>query len=293
MPETFIKQLASAPSSVHAQQPPRFSTPNFPDLPHLPIRFVLIGHPRCGSTLLVRALRCHPNIRMYGEAFHESPEERSAFLPHGEPPWRTGTNPERYLRRTLFRQRWHRPMVAVGFKLFYHQARVDRLEQRLWSYLGSEKRIRVVHLQRRNLFEALVSLELAKATGRWAVNSGDRPDPSPMPRLTLSPEACLASFRGVERGRRNVEQCFTPERVLNLEYDADILWEFTSGFRKILDFLGLPPARARVRLVRQRTASIESIVTNYRELQDFFKDTPYSAFFGSAVSSPVATGKTR
>jgi hypothetical protein len=228
---------------------------------------------------------------MYGEAFHESPEERCPFLLHGEPPWRPGTNPERYLRRILFRQRWHRPLVAVGFKLFYHQARADRLERRLWSYLESEKRIRVVHPQRRNLFEALVSLELAKATGRWALDSGDRPDPTPTPRLTLSPEACLASFQAVERGRRNVEQCFAPERVLNLEYEADILRGFTSGFCRILDFLGLPPAPGAVRLVRQRTASTESVVTNYRELQDFFAHTPYSTFLGSSVSLRIASGE--
>jgi len=38
--------------------------------------FILLGHGRSGSTLLVRSLTEHPNVRMFGELFHYEQKER-------------------------------------------------------------------------------------------------------------------------------------------------------------------------------------------------------------------------
>lgn len=126
-------------------------------------RFVLLSTQRTGSTWLVSLLDSHPQIRMYGELFHNTSDP----LPYGQQDFRrfaefrgegkTGAQRRRpfvtahYLSELFGRE----GAEAVGFKLMYNQ--VARLPEVV--ALLRLQRARVLHLIRENLLDVVVSRE--------------------------------------------------------------------------------------------------------------------------------------
>ena len=118
------------------------------------VKFVLLTHPRSGSTLLSLALRAHPEIRMFGELFNDESDERICAFEAG---YRSRPSIARYLkyirggayvrgwnsaefieRQIYFDPSNDRP-PATGFKLFYEQARSDLLNLRFGTFLKATR----------------------------------------------------------------------------------------------------------------------------------------------------------
>jgi LPS sulfotransferase NodH len=262
-------------------------------------KFILLGHARSGSTLLICSLSQHPNIHLFGELFNTVEDERhrsfrsglrfpqSARAPGDDVTvnetdfYRYGDDGAEFLRRHVFYEHAHAPL-AVGFKLFYQQARTTSGARRVWHYLRAHPEVRVVHLLRRNLLESLLSLRIALATDEWARPRGQQTPPAPAPRLHLSPAECAGYFARIERQRESARRRFKAHPVLEVEYERDLCGRFGETVREVESFLGVPvggESAAAPQLEKQGRGALSERISNYGELQSHFRHSPYAHLF--------------
>jgi LPS sulfotransferase NodH len=257
------------------------------------VKFILLGHKRSGSTLLLCSLANHGNVYMFGELFNEHVADRQRSYRMGLRKskaaqrlgldetkfYRTGDDGERFLERNVFFNRYWEP-VAVGFKLFYQQARSTPGARRVWQYLNRHEEVRVVHLVRRNLLESLLSLRVALATDEWARPRG-LPLRSPAPRLRLGVEECERYFARVEKQRERARRRFAAHALLEVEYERDLCGRFGEAVREVERFLGVPEggAAGRPQLEKQGVGELSERINNYEELRRHFRATSYSYLF--------------
>jgi LPS sulfotransferase NodH len=142
-----------------------------------PTPFVLLAKSRSGSKWLVELLDGHDEIAAYGEMLggDQVPADYGAT---GFPRYTSWLGTRRRLPGPLARVSYlnrlfaTRPDVkAVGVKLVYGHLGPDVL-----AYF-SARRVRIVHLVRHNVFDAMLSYEVAKARGLYATRIGDSVPP--------------------------------------------------------------------------------------------------------------------
>ena len=257
------------------------------------VKFVLLGHRRSGSTLMLCDLAGHRNVYMFGELFNEHEEDRrQAFAAglrgctvarrrgmNGDGLYREGQDGGLFLRDSVFYEHYWEP-VAVGFKLFYHQARDTEGARRAWEYLVADKDVRVVHLVRRNMLESMLSLRIAFQTNEWASLVGEahaRTEP-PAP-LHFSPQECEGYFGETEKSLQWARAAFDGHPCLEVEYEADLCRGFQATMHRVQDFLGVPRRRSRRLLRKQAQRRPSEQISNYAELKAHFAPTPYARWF--------------
>jgi len=207
-----------------------------------PTRFVILTKSRSGSKWLVELLDSHEHIEAHGELF-AGPGAARDYGSSGVPYFDT------YLANVRLRRVcphvYHRvsylsklyasrtDAAAVGFKLMHgHAARG------LFEYFAL-RRVRVVHLIRANVFDAVLSYEVAKARGLFGVRRGDIVPPV---KVTLDPE-------GLRRRLEEHEFAITLAHSWILQYHLpwlDVFYEELVARReetleRILGFLGVDP----------------------------------------------------
>ena len=117
-------------------------------------RFLVFAHMRSGSSTFVRALECHPAIRILSEPFN------STFTT-----WRPGDR--NYLEltkdpRTLDEQLEHMYRSYNGIKSLGYQ-----LPWELNAHMLRDRRRHVIFLKRTNVLQTVVSGLIAQQTGVW------------------------------------------------------------------------------------------------------------------------------
>jgi LPS sulfotransferase NodH len=245
-------------------------------------KFVILGHGRTGSTLLTHALRAHPNVRMYGEIFHDDPAERRTSLRTEEPAYADGTDAGRYLAEVIFRPRWWRTLKAVGFKLFYDHARDSAGALRAWEHLVGDRSVRIVHVSRWNLMEAWLSYQVARQTGVWVRAAGEasaRPRVEP---IVIRPAECREFFEFVAERRGWVREAFREHATIEVEYERDLVRAFGPTLARVASFLGVRRFRIAPPIERQRQGPARGQIANFEELCDHFRGTPHEAFFAGS-----------
>lgn len=251
------------------------------------VRFILLAHGRCGSSLITESLARHPEVRVGGELFHcEEEPRRRAFRPlngtesathHESRHYRSGTNAARFLEHDVFHER---PGIrAVGFKMFYVHARSNANEREAWNYLLTNNDIRVIHLIRTNMLESYISLRVASITGEW-----ERPRDSSAPRveaptLELEPKVCEAHFNQELAWRQWGRESFRHHPFLEIEYDKDVCTRFQAVMNEIQDFLDIARLPASQLLEKQSRRSTREAIINFDELKNYFQHTLYEEFF--------------
>lgn len=253
------------------------------------VKFIILGHGRNGSTLIVKSLDEHPNVRVAGELFHSDETERCrAFhaLNRTYPPdklerhyYRDGQDGAQFLKESVFYERPWKEISAVGFKLFYIHARKDLNIQKAWRYLLENKEIRVIHLLRADMLASYLSLRVAFITKEWKLWKGTtRPRQEP-PRLRLEPAECAAHFNQILAWRQWANENFREHPFLEIEYERDVCARFEAVMNEIHDFLDLPRVPARQLLEKQAQRPPREAIINYDELKQHFRYTLYEQFF--------------
>ena len=255
------------------------------------VNFVLIAHERSGSTLLWRSLADHRNICMYGELFHDEEAERKRTFRAGDPErnlfyggryYRDGENGAHFLRTTVFYDPEWKILRAIGFKLFYQQARKDLSAKSTWHYLLEDKQVHIVHLWRRNLLECYLSQQLAIRTNVWVrLRNGRARRSLNLKSFSLDPKACEWYFREITAYRRWASLSFRSHPLLEIEYERDVCGRFQEMMSDIYNHLKVPRKRARKFLEKQARYKPAEQLSNYEELKEYFRHTPYEEFFVS------------
>jgi LPS sulfotransferase NodH len=251
--------------------------------------FIVLGHGRSGSTLLVRSLTEHPNVRMFGELFHDTPEERERafhalnkkFGPgrHETSFYREGEDGGAFLRDSVFYKRPWSEIMAVGFKMFYLHARGNGNVAKAWDYLAENKDIHVVHLRRANLLECWLSLKIASITKEWAWQKGAPGPRTVLPPLELDPIECENYCNQTLMHRQWASERFKDHPTIEIEYETDLVSRFQETMYELHDFLGIPRGPAEQILEKMGKRKPREQIVNYDEFKEHFRNTLYESFF--------------
>jgi len=273
------------------------------------MKFVLLHHPRSGSTLMTSALMQHPSIRMFGEVFSDDKEDRiTAFLTFDEmfgfqekalpedalkaqgtrrsvklartvikDYYKDSIDGAAFLQEKVFQKPLQEGYLAAGFRIFYDHARSDTNVSRVWDYLLEDKEVHVIHLRRRNLLETYLSFHLASLTEKWVVRVWETQ--STQPQVTLDPHACQTFFEETISYQERLLQAFADHPLLELEYKRDMHLQFHDTMRKIQSFFQVPYQPLQAVLQKKSHVTPQEQISNYEELKACFHATPYKEFF--------------
>jgi LPS sulfotransferase NodH len=232
--------------------------------------FVIIGHPRSGSTLLVNALREHTHVRAYGELFQEEPEERQRGYGSHLVLYQDGMDGASFLKDRVYAAPDEVEIMAVGFKLFYAQAR-DPQAASAWRYLLARKQLRIVHLVRERAFDAYVSLCEANASGRWHLEFDEAPDViSP---VLIDPAKCLSFLNRHFTYSSWVRQAFNKHAFLEVSFERHLVAAFDVTMRDVQTFLDVPVEPLPMLQRPQGVRPIEERVANYEAIRGLLQNT--------------------
>lgn len=227
--------------------------------------FIILAQERTGSILLQRLLDSHPEIFCVGEIFNPSPKLRQT-IKKVETPIAAGADPIAYLNRYVFCD-YPPETKAVGFRLFYTHAR-DKAWAHVWPYLR-DRGVKVIHLQRRNLLDRYLSLQLAQRSNTWLkLNeaSGDYGDEM----ITLDPYDCFRDINGSQWWWHEADGFFADNPRLTVTYEAlvddqDVVTD------EILDFLGLVQQPLISQTKKQRSRPKPQRIANYEALKQWLE----------------------
>jgi len=239
-------------------------------------RFVVISEARSGSTMLGSALASHPQMLMHGELFGSGPAPLNFYGIDEMLPWPTpleihlkkarDAEPVRFLDDLVFADTARQ---AIGFKFKFEEF-AD------WpavvEYIAA-RRLHVLFIRRRNLFDRYISEIEAWATGRF--NSTDSTQSAPMAdsrlRNCLTPEAVS---RGIEKGlalENMLRTTFFENPTLELVYEEIAGWEEAVSTR-ICNFLEIVPMALRAQTVkaegRKRVSALGDLDGLRRQMQE-------------------------
>lgn len=161
----------------------------------------------------------------------------------------------------------------VGFKLMYSD--VKAYPEVLPYLLG--KRVRVVHLVRRNHLDVLISFAVKREIGKAHVlATEDRPQDLS---VELDTASLLRDLEKLQRKHDLARRLLRAGRFRQLEIAYEDLAGDRSSFGAVLAFLGIPPTAeiADSNIVRTRQGAQGDVVTNYDDVRRTLAGTRFAA----------------
>lgn len=263
------------------------------------VRFIILSGPRTGSNLLALALNSHPEVTCFGEVFnftldfvtfnvegYDNLDPADLALQRRDP--------QQFLRERIFGKHPNGTR-AVGLKYHYGQ---------LWGHqalqdgLTGDKGLRVLHLRRRNLLRAMLSLKIAEQTGVWVVPTGRKLTlanvgkafrhpgwaaqklSALLPRMetaksrapagvSISPEELYEYIIRMEITRAKFDDLFREHPTQTILYE-DLQRDCQAVFDQTQAFLGVKPRPLAVALQKQNPQPLRELLANYDELHKAF-----------------------
>lgn len=246
-------------------------------------KFIIIAHPRSGSTWLVDMLHSHPEIISCSELFY-------SFSIKDKPTWSGEKDillKQAYLRNSkgIFKRlrpfscfryldyvySYKESVNAIGFKVIYPQ---------LWHspetlvYLLRNK-VYVVHLIRSNILDIILSWDVSKVrrVAHSFRNVGQV-------QVTLNTSNLLDRLKWVDTKIKLAKRLFSYSRLPYIEVEYEKLLSKYSKFDDLLNFLGIEGGKQKLEtpLKKLRRGSHKEIIANYEEVRRTLKSTKYYNF---------------
>jgi len=241
--------------------------------------FVVLSTQRSGSTWVVDMLTSNPRVIAYSELFMHGGEGTPRWGQEQDLPyWQTYSRDKHRVAKPYWL--WHylgeafeeRPDVdAVGFKLMYSQlTRISRpLLPMLWL-----KRVRIIHLIRRNALDVVLSKEAGAAReGRLHARDGEDVEAV---RLNLDTDTLLRRMTLHERAIAGARVRFKKVGLPYTEVVYEDLAADESGFAELFEFLGVEPAPVTSSLQKLNPSSHEELIENYGEVREALAETEFA-----------------
>ena len=237
-------------------------------------RFVVITSARTGSSWLMDVLNGHDGVEGHQELFLRQMRLTPAtagcndyprFIEvHGMPRL---TRPHRVF---LYLERLYRRPGTIGFKLMYSHL---RQQPEILAYLAL-RRVRIVHLVRRNHLDVIVSEELAKLTGTSHAVSGQKLD---IPAVSLDAATLVVRITSLERNVAQARRIIRLSGCAAIEVSYEALLDGDEELDRIRSFLDIVPGPivARSGLVRRGARNHREAITNFDEVTDALSGTPF------------------
>lgn len=266
------------------------------------VRFILLGRPRTGSTMLVQALNSNPGVICWSEIFNKRREfsTRDVGMPthldRGAEALRN-RDYDAFLRDRIF-CRHEEERRAVGFKIFYHHfSHFDGLEARLTE----DTELRVLHLRRRNALRTLVSGKINQETGiavlpsyksvitfaklmaaarqplkaaSWLRRRLRLARRAGQTRVRISAEELVPFARRMDSLAARFDDAFGRHPRLTIFYE-DMDRNREEAFDRVQSFIGVEKQPLTVTLRKQNPQPLRDLIENYDELYEELQSTPY------------------
>jgi LPS sulfotransferase NodH len=239
-------------------------------------KFLVLGHQRTGSSMVIGTLRKHPQVSAFGELFikdrmvfnrpgHQNDSIRLMAL--------RNKYPVEFVERYVFCEH-SAETRAVGFKVFPGQLERTRFQPVL-EWIGVHTEIRAIIMTRSDLLAAYTSYQVARKDGRFGIEDArDRAfaqihiDADDFVRVLTQTTAHVDSLR----------RLLADHDVLELSYEQ-VTTDLPGRFAEMQAFLGLDPHDLDISSVKKETRPLPEVIVNYSELKDQFKDTEWERFF--------------
>ncbi len=224
-------------------------------------KFVIFGHGRSGSTLLVQLLNNQPKIyceeeilngRFYGEILFPSlcVKGRSAKF----------------------------PSKVYGFKVKIYQLIEDQnIEPEKFILNLFRDGWKIINLKRNNLLRNEISTLVAYSRDKWHSTSESSLNNK---KITIAPEQLL---EGIER--REIYQIKEQEILKNIDhikviYEEDLLpaENHQKTCDRIFNYLGLDSVPVKTKLVKTTSNQLSDVIENYEEVVEKLSQTKYAKF---------------
>jgi len=244
-------------------------------------RFLILGAPRTGTTMLVSLLGSHPDVACYGEIYNSAggndkvidgvaeitPEILQRLFERGvHVDWK---NPNDRPSHRMWTTPHEGRVQAVGFKLLSNQWRGSAAIR----YLTEDLAIRVIRVRRRNALAAVVSG--INAVQRRVFNSSRASDAVTKPvhvRLEM-----ITRWVREDRIWSMIERVFEGHPQLEITYE-DLIARRDEVCAGLLQFLGVTARELTTDTVKLGLPLREA-VTNWHELREQARGTELEAFF--------------
>lgn len=246
------------------------------------VRFIILGRRRTGSTLLRGLLSSHRQIISLGEIFQKYPHvdlqlplyrESKSLLSLGL------SDPIEFLETKVFRK-YPRLISAVGFKIFYNHAQNEHWKS-VWEHLKSQKDLKVIHMKRKNILRTILSTKVAarlagtRHAGTWIDISRPPEDNS---ELFLDYEECLRRFTRIRENERAHDILFGNHHKMEVFYET-LSGDYHREMKRIQEFLGVNHEAVKPITYKRASQPLHKAISNYFELKERFKETPWEEFF--------------
>ena len=228
-------------------------------------------------------LNSHPRVLTYSELFMHGGEGKPKWGTEQDLPyWQTfiaGKGPPGRLGRAYWLWRYlgqayaERPGIeAAGFKLMYSQ--LTRVTRPLVPALRL-KRVRIIHLMRRNALDVVLSKEAGEA--RRGVLHARSGEPVEAVRIRLRTEDLLERMNAHDR---EIEAARAKFRRLGLPYQEAVYEELVrdeARYASLFRFLGVEPEPVSSSLQKVNPTTHEELIENYGEVRDALEGTQFAA----------------
>ena len=238
------------------------------------VKFIIVGAPRTGSTLLVRTLNslngicCHgellgpDNVRGYEDGFDllsaskSERDDRASRLVEER-----NQNPAAFMQKALTTKH-----TATGFKALYSSFANPRWRQ-VTNALLEGKEIRFVHLTRNNSLRRYTSEQVFQAGGANHSAEGGRADKRVT--VAIDIDAYLARCAEIDSESRELTGRLAGQAVLDISYEA-LGADTGATVSHVCQFLGMNIAPSAIVPALQKVGApdLRNAVSNYQELLD-------------------------
>lgn len=229
--------------------------------PLSPVRFVIFGRGRSGSTALVGLLDSVNEIRCDGEIL-----STPVLLP------------KFYLQSCSAKS----PTPAYGCKILsYHIRDVQPLlQRRRFLHQLDQAGFRVIYLRRSNIFLHALSNIRARVSGYYLKKTDGPAKPKV---ITVKPESVLDWMQRSERLSVYEAELLQGLDVLSLTYEEDIQRSerHQPTVDKVCDFLGVTSSTVTSAYRKQSPGQWRDAIANHRELTEYFANTPYAHYLSA------------
>ena len=213
--------------------------------------FVILCHPRSGSTLLHTYLNSHTAILSKGE---KSVTDLQLY------PERIDKN---YLAHHIFSLQ-PKPIKAVGIKLFVSLA-VQPKAKIIIDQLNEIPTLKVIQLKRKNPLRIILSNKIAEKTGQMSAWRKAQDLTIEDRRIHLPPVECLELLNQLEYEFDQAERLLATQERLTIYYE-DLVDQKEETLDQVQQFLQVPVRNLISLLRRQNPEPLSVLISNYEEL---------------------------
>ena len=244
---TYLQILLKAKTKQILNGLPFFKSDNY-------TRFLIVGHPRTGTSLLHTFLNSHWNILSLNEPLTNTTDSRMLF------------------------KKYPKLIKAIGFKYFYEYTE-DASKRNTLIELLKNKNIKIIKIERKNYLRTYVSHCIAEKTNEWS-STELKHYSIDYKKIFLTKEACLNAFAQYKKNEQDTNAIIKKFNIPVFETEYEMLIQQPNELMfAIQKFLGVSQLTPQSLLLRQNAEPLDMLIENYADLKSSFKGTEFEHFF--------------